>query len=53
MIKGKNNSYLTSKECEKIIRKLDFDKLFDDLMTEYKRKNNNKKTKMILKRKEK
>lgn len=51
MIKEKN--YLTNEECKKISKKIDFDKLFDNLMIEYKKRIEPKKLKMDLVRKEK
>ena len=51
MIKEKN--VLTNEEYKKLLKKIDFDKLFDKLMTEYKSKNETKVMKMNLIRKEK
>ena len=53
MVNGNNSMHLTSEQCRALMKQIDFDKLFDNLLIEYKKKLEDKTLKKELKRKEK
>lgn len=46
-----NSDHLTSEQCREIVKHIDFDKLFDDLLIEYQKRNKTKKIKLVRKEK--
>ena len=48
-----NSMYLTADQCKKLMNQIDLDKLFDNLLVEYQKRNKTKQLKVELIRKEK
>ena len=46
----KNNSnHLTNEQCKQLVEQIDFDKLFDNLLIEYQKRNKSKKLELVRK----